>query len=70
MRPLAAQAFGDYEYFTDYIPNEQQRTRFLRTMLEIEIRINDGPADFFTAKGGGGNCGCDHALPAQIQKTF
>ena len=50
MRPLAAQAFGDYEYFTDYIPNEQQRTRFLRTMLEIEIRINDGPADFFTAK--------------------
>ena len=53
MRPLAAQAFGDYEYFTDYIPNEQQRTRFLRTMLEIEIRINDGPADFFTAKEDG-----------------
>ena len=32
------------------IPNEQRRTRFLRTMLAIEVRINDGPADFFTAK--------------------
>lgn len=50
---LAARAFGDYEYFTYYIPNEQRRTRFLRTMLEIEVRINDGPADFFTAKDDG-----------------
>ena len=47
---LAARAFEDYEYFTYYIPNEQRRTRFLSTMLEIEVRINDGPADFFTAK--------------------
>ena len=35
------------------IPNEQRRTRFLRTMLAIEVRINDGPADFFTAKEDG-----------------
>ena len=47
---LAARAFEDYEYFTYYIPDDQRRTRFLRTMLEIEVRINDGPADFFTAK--------------------
>lgn len=47
---LAARAFEDYEYFTYYIPNKQRRTRFLSTMLEIEVRINDGPADFFTAK--------------------
>lgn len=50
---LAARAFGDYEYFTYYIPNEQRRTRVLRTMLAIEVRINDGPADFFTAKEDG-----------------
>ena len=50
---LAARAFENYEYFTYYIPNEQQRTRFLSTMLEIEVRINDGPADFFTAKEDG-----------------
>ena len=47
---LAARAFMNYEYFTDYIPNDQRRTRFLNTMLDIEVRINDGQADFFTAK--------------------
>lgn len=47
---LAARAFEDYEYFTYYIPDDQRRTHFLSTMLEIEVRINDGPADFFTAK--------------------
>ena len=50
---LAAQAFGDYEYFTDYIPDDRRRTRFLNAMLKIEVRINDGPADFFTAKDDG-----------------
>lgn len=50
---LAARAFEDYEYFTYYIPDDQRRTRFLSTMLEIEVRINDGPADFFTAKEDG-----------------
>lgn len=68
MRPLAAQAFGDYEYFTDYIPNEQQRTRFLRTMLEIEIRINDGPADFFTAKEEGKIVAVTMLCPPEYQK--
>ena len=32
---LAARAFENYEYFTYYIPNDQRRTRFLSTMLEI-----------------------------------
>lgn len=50
---LAARAFENYEYFTYYIPNDKRRTRFLSTMLEIEVRINDGPADFFTAKDDG-----------------
>ena len=47
---LAARAFGDYEYFTDYVPNEKKRRRFLNTMLQIEVKLNDGPATFFTAK--------------------
>lgn len=47
---LAARAFMDYEYFTDYIPDDHRRARFLDTMMEIELRINDGPAFFFTAK--------------------
>ena len=47
---LAARAFMDYEYFTDYIPDARRRERFLDTMMEIELRINDGPAFFFTAK--------------------
>lgn len=50
---LAARAFGDYDYFTYYIPDDQRRTRFLSTMLEIEVRINDGPADFLAAKDDG-----------------
>jgi len=47
---LAARAFMDYEYFTDYIPDDHRRARFLDTMMEIELRINDGPAAFFAAK--------------------
>lgn len=50
---LAARAFGDYEYFTDYVPIEKKRRRFLDTMLQIEVKLNDGPATFFTAKDSG-----------------
>lgn len=50
---LAARAFGDYEYFTDYVPDEKKRRRFLNTMLQIEVKLNDGPATFFTAKDSG-----------------
>ena len=50
---LAARAFMDYEYFTDYIPDDHRRARFLDAMMEIELRINDGPAFFFTAKDEG-----------------
>lgn len=50
---LAARAFNDYEYFTDYVPDDKKRTRFLNTMLQIEVKLNDGPATFFTAKDGG-----------------
>ena len=50
---LAARAFMDYEYFTDYIPDARRRERFLDAMIEIELRINDGPAFFFTAKDEG-----------------
>ena len=50
---LAARAFGDYEYFTDYVPDDKKRTLFLNTMLQIEVRLNDGPATFFTAKDDG-----------------
>ena len=50
---LAVRAFLDYEYFTDYIPDDRRRERFLDTMMKIELRINDGPAFFFTAKDEG-----------------
>ena len=50
---LAAKSFYDYEYFTDYVPDDKRRWRFLRTMLAIEVKINDGPARFFTAKEDG-----------------
>ena len=65
---LAARAFGDYEYFTYYIPNEQRRTRFLRTMLAIEVRINDGPADFFTAKEDGNIVAVAMLCPPEYKK--
>ena len=50
---LAARAFDDYEYFTDYVPDEKKRRRFLDTMFQIEVKLNDGPATFFTAKDSG-----------------
>lgn len=50
---LAARAFNDYEYFTDYVPDDKKRSRFLYTMLQIEVKLNDGSATFFTAKDEG-----------------
>ena len=50
---LAARSFNDYEYFTDYVPDDEKRSRFLNTMLQIEVKLNDGPATFFTAKDDG-----------------
>ena len=50
---LAARAFNDYEYFTDYVPDDKKRSHFLNTMLQIEVKLNDGPATFFTAKDDG-----------------
>ena len=51
---LAAQAFGDYEYFTDYIPNDRRRTRFLNAMhfmakrySFLSVIISNGPFNSF-----------------------
>ncbi|MBQ7371000.1 MAG: GNAT family N-acetyltransferase [Blautia sp.] len=47
---VAVQAFADYEYFSIYVPDNEKRLRFLRSMLKSEIILNDGPAEFYTAK--------------------
>ena len=36
---LAARAFFDYEYFSNYFPNEEKRRYFLNQLLKIEIKI-------------------------------
>ena len=35
------------------MPEDKKRSRFLNTMLQIEVKLNDGPATFFTAKDDG-----------------
>ena len=50
---LAARAFGDYEYFSIYVPNDKKRQRFLRALLHSEFQSNQKSAVFFTAKKDG-----------------
>ena len=50
---LAARAFGHYEYFSIYVPEDKKRQRFLRALLRLEFRSNQNDAAFFTAKKDG-----------------
>ncbi len=50
---LAARAFGDYEYFSIYVPEDKKRQRLLRALLRSEFRSNQNSAAFFTAKKDG-----------------
>lgn len=47
---LAARAFEDYEYFTNYFPNPQERRKVLRTVIYREYLTNYGKVHFLTAK--------------------
>ena len=57
---LAADAFFDYEYFSNYIPNDKHRKHFLNTLLDLEFRLNMGKPGtvFFTARDNGSLAGC------------
>ena len=50
---LAAKAFGNYDFFSAYVPNDRKRPRFLRSMLSVEFRVNQNLVHFLTAKEGG-----------------
>lgn len=50
---LTAKAFGHYEFFSVYIPSEKKIPRFLRSMLGVEFRVNQGLVHYFTAKENG-----------------
>ena len=49
---LAAKAFGNYDFFSVYIPNKKI-SRFLRSMLGMEFRVNHGLVHYLTAKENG-----------------
>ena len=46
---LAARAFFDYPYFTNYFPDEKQRDRFLHRLLEVELKIHRSLAEILVA---------------------
>ena len=50
---LAAKAFGHYDFFSVYIPNEKKIPGFLKSMLSVEFRVNQDLAHYFTAKENG-----------------
>lgn len=50
---VAAQAFFDYEYFTNYFPNDAERIDFLRKVITSEYRTNFGKADYLVGKEDG-----------------
>ncbi len=47
---IAAKAFGHYDFFSTYIPNERKIPRFLRSMLGTEYRVNRGLVHYLVAK--------------------
>jgi GNAT superfamily N-acetyltransferase len=52
---IAAEAFYGYEYFSIYIPDNERRKRFLRSLIKCEFKANRSleTVTFFTAKGNG-----------------
>ena len=50
---LAARAFEDYEYFTNYFPDPEERRRVLRAVIYREYVTNYGRAHYLAARVGG-----------------
>ncbi len=50
---LAARAFETYEYFSNYIPDDSTRSRFLKQMLQTEMSVKYPSADILVAKENG-----------------
>lgn len=49
---LAVRAFAQYEYFTNYFPDEEERLRFMRASIHSEYRTTRRRARFLTARSG------------------
>ena len=47
---LAARAFEDYEYFTNYFPNPDERRRVLRSVIYREYLTNHGKVHLLSAR--------------------
>lgn len=47
---LSVQAFADYEYFTHFFPDEQERLAFMRAMILSEYRTTRRRARFLVAR--------------------
>lgn len=47
---LAARAFEDYEYFTNYFPNPDERRRVLRSVIYREYLTNYGKVHLLSAR--------------------
>lgn len=50
---LAAKAFAGYDFFSVYVPGSKRRSLFLRNMLKVEYRINQGLAHCLVGKQNG-----------------
>ena len=50
---LAARAFEDYEYFTNYFPDKQERQKVLSAIIYREYLTNYGKVHFLTARSNG-----------------
>ena len=46
---LAARAFDDYEYFTNWFPDKEERNRFQESVIRHEYLTNYGKADYQVA---------------------
>ncbi len=47
---LAARAFDDYEYFTNWFPEKEERNRFQFSVIHHEYKTNFGLAEYLVAR--------------------
>lgn len=65
---LAARAFDDYEYFTNWFPEKEERNRIQKAIIWREYKTNFGKADYLTARLDGKLAAVSQLNPPRYRK--
>lgn len=65
---LSVQAFADYEYFTHFYPNREERLAFMRAMIRSEYRTTRRMAHFLVGQSEGKPVAVADLFPPEWKK--